>query len=394
MNFQILSLLSFFTVLIVAKPLPKFNGYSSLWSDNSLSSFDSALVFVPDVGYNESLGQTVTNIIQILDNAENSEIVSYVSNGQGGYTLAGSVEVDAVPNQQWFTANIGFSGSVLVTVFAADIETNEVQVYIPTGSTYKQLSDQTNLVGNPDGYFFVGDVNGDGSDDFVEVQNNQGNNEFIVSIWDETGYSFVPTSDVTIQTSFDEEIWLGGQFTGVGLYDLTHITTDSNGFLTFEVYSANNPSYNYQLIATTHTIYGTESLGWFIGNVNGDNATDLIQIINDKGHNGIRAWRSTEKGFAQYSYNVTSGFPGALQWLTPDLNGDHITDILQILCEDNSLGVRTYLGLLNGGYENFSYNVLNGPCGFIGFVLDSTNNNFVQFYDNSDFLAAQTYGPN
>jgi len=385
-------LLSLFAVLAVARP-PSFSGYASLWSDTSFSDFDSALVFVPDVGYNETLGETVTNVIQILDNGENSEIVSYVSNGQGAYTLAGSVEVTAVPNQNWFTANIGFSGSVLVTVFPDNTgESNEVQVYIPTGSTYKQLSDQTNLNGDFGGLYFVGDVNGDGSDDFVEVQSDDGNNEFIVSIWDESGHAFAPTSDVTIDTAFDGT-WLGGQFSGAGVYDLTHITTQ-NGYLTFEVYSANNPSYNYELIGTTHTVLGTESIMWLTGNVNGDNSTDLIQIINDKGHNGIRAWRSTGKGFAQYSYNITSGFPGALQWLAPDLNGDDITDILQILCEDNSLGVRTYLGLLNGGYENFSYNVLNGPCGFIGFVLDVTNNNFVQFYDNGDYLGAETYGPN
>jgi len=388
---KFLLLVSLFAVLVFAKNAPKFDGYASLWVDDTLSEYDSSLVFIPDVGYNESLGETVTNIIQIQDNGDDSEIVSYVSDGQGGYTLAGSVEVNAIPNQQWFTANIGFSSSVLVTVFPNG-DLNEVQVYIPTGDTYKQLSDQTNLNGEPDGLFFVGDVNGDGSDDFVEVQDNDGNNEFIVSIWDESGHAFVPTSDHTIQTTFDG-MWLGGQFTGVGLYDLTHITTQG-GFLTFEVYSANNPTFTYKLVATTHTILGTESIAWFTGNVNGDNATDLIQIINDKGHNGIRAWRSTEKGFAQYSYNVTSGFPGALQWLNPDLNGDHITDILQLLCEDNSLGVRTYLGLPNGGYENFSYNVLNGPCGFLGFVLDVTNNNVVQFYDNLDYLGAETYGPN
>jgi len=390
MNSKLLFLAICLSFSLIQAKTPRYSGYQSLWTDNTVSSYAEALVFFPDVGYNESLGEVVTNVIQILDNGDGSDIVSYTSNGQGAYTLAGSVQTDADPNQNWFTANIGTSGSVLVTVFDYD-ETNEVQVYIPTGNTYKQLSDQTNLAGYFGGVYFVGDVNGDGSDDFIEIQDNNGQNELIVSIWDNSGHSFTPASDVTLETDYSGE-WLGGQFTGQGIYDLTRITT-ANGFLSFEVYSADNSDYNYELVGTTHTTLPSETLAWLTGNINGDNSTDLIQIINDKGHNGIRGWRSTGTGFAQYSYNITAGFPGALQWLTPDLNGDQITDILQLLCEDNSLGVRTYLGLVDGGYESYSYNVLPGPCGFIDFVLDVTNNNVVQFFQNQDFLGAEVYGP-
>src|SRR5262245_60935044 len=89
---------------------------------------------------------------------------------------------------------------------------------------------------------------------------------------------------------------------------------------------------------------GAGALAWLTGDVNGEGMTDLIQPWDNNGRLGLITYRSngTEYTWGWSSNDIGAGSP-ALAWLTGDVNGDGKTDLIQPWNNNGRLGVINYL---------------------------------------------------
>jgi hypothetical protein len=184
------------------------------------------------------------------------------------------------------------------------------------------------------------DVNGDGKADLlhlwtggVNTWTSNGNGTYSVS------NPYLP-SGYSMTGGFDFKV---GDFNGDGKSDLAHLWTGgvntwtSNGNGTYAVSNPYKP--------TNYTMTGSSTVGWEIGDFNGDGKTDLAHLWTG----GINTWTSNGNGtytvsspYLPSGYSMTSG----IGWKVADFNGDGKADLAHLW----SGGVNTWLSNGNGTY--------------------------------------------
>lgn len=135
--------------------------------------------------------------------------------------------------------------------------------------------------------------------------------------------------------------WLSGDMDGDGRTDIIHLW-NNNGALGMHVYRSTGTSY-VNAFTSGNMGQGPWALAWLTGDMDGDGLTDILQPWNNNGQLGLIVYRSTGTGYttAFSSSNMGAGSP-AVAWRTGDADGDGRTDLIQLWNNNGWLGLTVF----------------------------------------------------
>jgi hypothetical protein len=116
-----------------------------------------------------------------------------------------------------------------------------------------------------------------------------------------------------------------GDVDGDGRAELVQLWND-NGRLGMIVYHWNGNGM-VTLWDSPNVGQGVGAVNWEIGDVNGDQRTELIQLWNDNGRLGVIVYGWNGASMATLSTGDVKQGPGAVDWQIGDVNGDGFAEI-------------------------------------------------------------------
>ncbi len=252
-------------------------------------------------------------------------------------------------DQRWLAGDFDGDGlDDLVNVYGAKLSNGSLRtrawVHLATGSGFEHQSSISSLAGFSTAQrWLVGDFNGDGLDDLVNVYGRtqaDGSQQARAWVHLSTGAGFEYQSGFTTFAGFwNAQAWLVGDFNGDGLDDLINVygrsQPDGSQQARAWVHHSYGSSFEYQSNVTTLAGFWSGQR-WRAGDFNGDGIDDLVNVYGKAQPDGsqqARAWVHESHGDGFYlSSNLTpfAGFWSGQRWLTGDFDNDQRDDLVNV----------------------------------------------------------------
>jgi hypothetical protein len=154
------------------------------------------------------------------------------------------------------------------------------------------------------------------------------------------------------------------------------------------------------LATSTATLWSTGNVGngpgaiaWQLGDVNGDGRPELIQLWNNKGRLGmiVYHWNGNAMVTLWGNPNVGQGV-GAINWEIGDVNGDQRRELIQLWSDDGRLGAIVYgwngasMATLSAG------DVMQGPNAVDWQIGDVNGDGFAEILQACSHVPARHLG--
>ena len=189
--------------------------------------------------------------------------------------------------------------------------------------------------------WLTGDFNGDGKDDMVKVFNEDG--EASIEVYLASNGDFTLQRWATRQGGYwNEQQWRVGDFNGDGKDDLVNVFAES-GKVSMEVHLAGNGGFALQRWATGQGRYWNEQQ-WRVGDFNGDGKDDMAKAFEDGGKACIDVHLAGNGEFTPQRWATGPGrFWNEQQWRAGDFNGDGKDDMAKVFQEGGKANIDIYL---------------------------------------------------
>jgi hypothetical protein len=145
---------------------------------------------------------------------------------------------------------------------------------------------------------------------------------------------------------------------------------------------------------------GSGAIAFLTGNFDGSGKDSIVQLWDSDGQLGMILYTPTADGAYRLVWDNPSLGQGsvAITFLIGDVNGDGLTDIVQLWDSNGTLAMLIYSPTTNGG---FGVSWLNGDMlhgsGAVGFLTVSVSGgpqtDILQLWNNNNQLAAILYTP-
>ena len=340
---------------------------SFVWSGNDTPQYAAATVQAPAPsfeGFNvdtygatfliDANGDGRNDLLQVGNASNTAQTVSL--NGSGNFVTlhkqplnhAGFARLSYGPVQ---LGDINGDGLIDAVQISNDVNTGQTLVSNGDGSFRVAYTHPLNTPGFARaswGLPFMGDIDGDGRADIVQISNDTN-----------TAQSLMPNGDGSYRVAYTQPVnalgfarlsWgdaFMGDVNGDGLADILQISRDTNTGQTL----LSNGDGSYRL-AYAHPMNapGFARLSWggvFVADVNGDGMADIIQIGHDV--NVAQVLLSKGDGIFEVAFSQPLNAPpfGRLSWgnvLIADINGDGMSDVVQI----GASSAEAHISLSNG----------------------------------------------
>lgn len=195
-------------------------------------------------------------------------------------------------------------------------------------------------------YFYIGDFDGDGKDDFMRTSHSNGGAE----VWLSRNGSFAKGYAGVWTNENNYGKWYLGDFNKNGSTDLLTI---NNSCITVHYSNPSNNSFdksNIDCPSPGPQLFGQDLV---IGDFNGNGYDDILAPLNVNG--GAVVWLNNQNGKFQYS-GVWTDAPNNGKWYVGDFNGNGRTDIMHKV--NQWAGAIVYLSF-PGLEENFFLGPIN-----------------------------------
>lgn len=143
---------------------------------------------------------------------------------------------------------------------------------------------------------------------------------------------------------------------------------------------------------------GSGAVGFLTADVNGDGVTEVVQLYDNDGELGMIVYSPTSAGaFAVSWQNGKMGQgSGALRFFAADVNGDGRSEIIQLWDNNGRLGVNLYVPNRFGGYvlgfSDGDVGAGSNAVAFLAFDIDGGGKEeLVQLWDNNGNLGMFIY---
>ena len=252
-------------------------------------------------------------------------------------------------SQKWIVGDFNGDGKDdLVNLYGSkgdeEQEKARAWVHLSTGSGFEYRSSFQTLAGFWDNQkWLVGDFNGDGKEDLVNLYGSKGDDEqekarAWVHLSTGSGFEY-RSSFQTLAGFWDNQKWLAGDFNGDGMDDLVNLYgskgEDDQVKATAWVHLSTGSGFEYR--SSFQTLAGFwDNQKWLVGDFNGDGKDDLVNLYGGKEDDGqikTRAWihHSTGSGFEyRSSFQTLAGFWDTQKWLIGDFNDDDKYDLVNL----------------------------------------------------------------
>ncbi|MFH0908251.1 MAG: LamG-like jellyroll fold domain-containing protein [bacterium] len=182
--------------------------------------------------------------------------------------------------------------------------------------------------------WLVGDFNGDGKDDWVNIWNEGGYATIDLHPSSGTGFGWERWAN-KMGGLGDAQKWLAGDFNGDGKDDLANMFGD-NGYLSIDVHPSGGSSFGWARWVTQKGGYWSDGYIVIAGDFNGDGKDDLAKIFNDSARGGRTAVDVHLSNGSTFGCERWLNFEGnsiAGQWIVGDFNGDGKEDLAHVFGE-------------------------------------------------------------
>ena len=241
--------------------------------------------------------------------------------------------------------------------------------------------------------FLIGDVDGDGNDEVVQLYNSGGQLGVIVYSWSNGALSTLwSTSD--IKEGSPALQFLVGDVNGDGQAEIVQLY-NSNGQLGVIVYGWSNDALT-TLCSTSNIGQGSPAIQFLIGDVKGDGKDEVIQLWDHSGQLAmiVYGWSNNALTTLWSTGNIGQGSP-AIEFLIGDVNGNGIAEVVQLYNSGGQLGMNVY-GWVNGAMSTiFTESDMGQGVGaegwLIGDMKGTGSDNVVQLFDSNGSLGMNIY---
>src|SRR6266545_526657 len=242
-----------------------------------------------------------------------------------------------IPNGVWLTGD--FNRDSLTDLVHLVQNTNYVHVWLARGNgtfdVRPPFSPSPTYV-IPNGQWLVGDFDGDRRSDLVHLVPNAN----YVNVWLSRGdgtfgvQQFSPSSSYVIPNG----VWLAGDVNGDQRTDLIHVVQNTNYANIW--LSRGNGTFDVRPFSPWPS-YSMPNGEWQVGDFNGDGAADLIHLVQNT--NYAHVWLSRRDGtfdvkppFSPWpDYVISNG-----QWIVGDFDNDGRADLAHLVPNERPVGPR------------------------------------------------------
>ncbi len=329
-----------------------------------------------------------TDLIQIWDNLGSAAVSVYTSTGSSyASTWTTTTLGEGIPAIDWLTGDVNADGKTdLIQSWDANGRL-ALNVFTSDGKGFTRAWRQPNMQEGP-GPLLTGDVNGDDRTDLIQPWNHDGHLALI--LYTSSGYRFDQTWN-NIDTGVAFSMPMTARMNAGKETDLIQPRQGNNGHLVLSVYLASsgqliknscdfdtgkpfsvpmlgdvNMDGKTDVIQTRDNGSGQMEINVYVsdgacftawspfqtgepfaplllGDVNHDQAVDLIQPKNNNGTLGLIIYTSTGSGFNKTTVPSTGqGWPAVARF-TADINGDERSDLVHLWNDNGKLGLLGYL---------------------------------------------------
>lgn len=283
---------------------------------------------------------------------------TWISNGTG-FDEASNEPASAIydADSQFFPMDVDGDGKTDLLELRPVFGAYRRVVWRSDGTDFTAISEEGGIAYDADARFYPMDVNGDGKSDLVELSTGWGTpwGTWGRRVWMSDGSRFVAGAQDFIARNADDQ-FLPMDINGDGKTDLTQI----HPVLSASVRKA-------WLSTGDAFVLGSEQPGalfsgdnWYVAiDVNGDGRSDLMEIDNHGlGLFGRRMWLSTGSDFLPGAYDTDMGFHPDTEILAADIDGDGLSEIVQVYPASIARGRRVW-SMGSGGYPDLLTSMTN-----------------------------------
>jgi hypothetical protein len=290
-------------------------------------------------------GDGQTDLVQFFDSSGN---LGYRVFRSPNYPLSASSTNAGAFNTPlaWLTGDVNGDAKTDIIEPWDNAGTLGLNLFASTGAGFVK-SFTTGNAGQPSAAlaFLAGDVNGDGRTDLIQLVKNTGLTgsplEIVVYASNGTGLVQSWINQNTDQGS-SALAWLTGDVNGDGKIDI--IQPWANGTALGLIDWVSNGTGFALSFASSNFYSSSAALAWLTGDVDGDGKTDLIQPWNSGNSLAINVFKSNGSGHALACSTTFSGASvSAVAWLTADVDGDGATDVIQLWNNNGVLAATVWL---------------------------------------------------
>ena len=322
-----------------------------------------------------------------------AKIWTHFSHGESGFEYQSTFDRMAGfwDSQKWLSGDFNGDGyEDLVNIYGHDGRATVWTHYSRGEDGFEYQSTFQRMAGFWDSQKWLsGDFNGDGYDDLVNLYNHDGR----ATVWThyslgESGFEYQSTFQ-RMAGFWDSQKWKVGDFNGDGYDDLVNLYNHDGRATVWTHYSLGESGFEYQ--STFQRMAGFwDSQKWRVGDFNGDGYDDLVNIY---GHDGrATVWTHYSLGEGGFEYQSTfrrmAGFWDSQKWKVGDFNGDRYDDLVNIYGHEGKATVWTHYSLGEGGFEYQS--TFRRMAGFwdsqkwkVGDFNGDGNNDLVNIYSDA-----------
>lgn len=337
-------------------------GYAASFSSSDLGQPSSALAWLSGT---VNAGDQLTDVIQLSNNAGQLRITVYRSTGSG-YTLDSITDTGRSPAAlAWLTGDVDHDGLTDIIQPFDNAGRLGIAVYSP-GPTGYRVNTVTSDVGQGSGAlaWLTGHMTDQMSTDVIQPFDNGGNLGLLVYKWTPAGYATAFGSSNMAHSSSATR-WLTVDVTQNQRTSIVQVATDPlSGELQLFTYVSSGTSYSLSSVGSTGRF--ETPLTWLTANVDGDSATDLIQLFDNNGTLGLIVYLWNGVAYQTNSITPLGTTMNALGWFTGSMTGASSKDILEPFYTapgtSPTLGLDVYRVNANGvGYNVMYTNPNLGP---------------------------------
>ncbi len=333
--------------------------------------------------------------VQLWNDAGKLAIVVYAWNGNALATLWSGTTAEGSSAVAWQIGDINGDGKDEIVQLWNNASALGVLVYGWSGNAVAELWGSSN-VGQGAGAvaWLTGDVNGDGKDEIVQLWNNNGRLAIIVYGWMTDALTTIWQGPTTEGAGAVD--WQIGDINGDGKAEIVQLWNNA-GRLGVLVYGWVNGGIA-ELWGTSDVGQGSGAVGWLIGDVNGDGRQEITQLWNNAGKLGTIVYGWSGNAMTTIASGTMAAGSGAVAWQSGDLEGDGRDEIVQLWNNDGKLGIFVYGWSVDGPTPYQGTDDAGEGSGAIAWMTGRFRGpdqaDILQFWNNAGKLGALMYNPN
>jgi FG-GAP-like repeat len=303
-------------------------------------------------------GDGRAELIQLWDNGGKLSVNVYGWLGGVMHTLWSGDTGQGIGAESWLVGDVNGDGRVEIVQVWNDGGKAAMIIYGWVGGELQAVSPTGNLgQGSGAVEWLIADVNGDGRQEVLQLWNHGGKLAVIVYGWVGGTLGVIAGGDLGESTG--AVTWLTGDVNGDGRAEVVQAWND-NGRLGLIGYGWVNNQLGV-LFSTGDVGQGAGAVDWQIGDVNGDGRAEILQQWNNDGRLAVIAYGWTGSALTtQWSTGDTGQGAGAVDWAWGSFTTGKRDELLQLWSDNGRLGAILYgqQADVSSGQVKPSYQVL------------------------------------